>query len=161
MSIYVFGYGSLINVKTCKELYQIKNRIICPVTVSGMKRSFCVSSNGGKYKVLGVRESKKNDCNGLLIKMNSAEELANLFKREKNYIAKPLDQVRILFNYKKQLTLTAADQIICFYPLKKYLLTKKNAETIKIKPNYLNTCLEGASEQGEDFLQDFFTPLSV
>ena len=126
--------------------------------IDGLKRSFNVSSTGGKYKVLGVKEIKgknKNKCNGVLIKINTAEELAKLMTREKNYEPRWLDHKRLSFPYKKSVDLKPADQIIYFYPQAKYTLTKKAAEQVPIRPNYLNICLKGATALGDDFLQDF------
>jgi gamma-glutamylcyclotransferase (GGCT)/AIG2-like uncharacterized protein YtfP len=154
MSTYIFGYGSLINMK--ENTREISKRQIWPVMVDGLKRSFNVSSIGGKYKVLGIKEVKgKSKSNGVLIKLRTAEELAKLIDREKNYSTKWLDHKRISFPYKKQLTLNPDDQVIYFYPKAKYTLTKKAAEQLAIRPNYLTICLEGAVVLGEDFLQDF------
>ena len=157
MSIYVFAYGSLINMRDNKELFLKNKRKICPVMVSGLKRSFNVSSSGGKYKVLGVKNStdKNKQCNGILIEIDDSEELAKLIKREKNYTAKQLASERLSFPYKKHLSLTKADQIICFYPKAKYILKKKEASELKIRPKYLQICLAGARDFGEDFLHDF------
>ena len=156
MSTYIFGYGSLINMQeNANEINNPLKRKIWPVMVDGLKRSFNVSSTGGKYKVLGIKEVKKNKCNGILIKLRTAEELAKLIEREKNYSTKWLDHKRISFPYKKQLTLNPDDQVIYFYPKAKYTLTKKAAEQLAIRPNYLTVCLEGAVDIGEDFLQDF------
>ena len=158
MSIYVFGYGSLINMKENKaELnLNIKHKVV-PVAVSGLKRSFNVSSQGGKYKLLGIKETKNSaiKCNGILIQIRNTEELAKIMEREKNYKPKWLDHKRISFPYNKQLALKPSDQIIYFYPKAKYTLTKKAAEDLSIRPNYLSICLEGATNLGEDFLKDF------
>jgi len=157
MSIYVFGYGSLINMRENKELSVKNKQKICPVMVSGLKRSFNVSSTGGKYKVLGVKNNSdtKKQCNGILIEITDSEELAKLIKREKNYTPRQLALERISFPYIKHLSLTKADQIICFYPQAKYTLKKKEASELKIKPKYLQICLAGARDFGEDFLHDF------
>jgi hypothetical protein len=157
MSIYVFGYGSLINMSDNKVLFLKNKRKICPVMVSGLKRSFNVSSTEGKYKVLGVKEStdKNKQCNGILIEITDSEELAKLIKREKNYTPRQLAPERLSFPYKKHLSLNNTDQIICFYPQTKYILKKKEAAEIKIRPKYLQICLAGARDFGEDFLHDF------
>ena len=157
MSIYVFGYGSLINMRDNKLLFLKNKRKICPIMVSGLKRSFNVSSTGGKYKVLGVKEStdKNKQCNGILIEITDSEELAKLIKREKNYTPRQLTPERLSFPYKKYLSLNNTDQVICFYPQTKYILKKKEAAEIKIRPKYLQICLEGARDFGEDFLNDF------
>lgn len=160
MSIYVFGYGSLINMRENKELSVKNKRKICPVMVSGLKRSFNVitsSNTSAKYKVLGVKEStdKKKQCNGILIEITESEELVKLIKREKNYTPRQLSPERLSFPYKKHLSLNKADQIICFYPQSKYTLKKKEASELKIRPKYLQICLAGARDFGEDFLKDF------
>ena len=160
MSIYVFAYGSLINMPENKELPVKKKRKICPVMVSGLKRSFNVissSNTSAQYKVLGVKESSdvKNQCNGILIEITDSEELVILIKREKNYTPRQLALERISFPYKKHLSLTKADQIICFYPKVKYTLKNKEVSELKIRPKYLQICLAGARDFGEDFLHDF------
>ena len=155
MSIYVFGYGSLINKnELIKEIH--KNKNIIPVLVKGLKRSFNVSSKGGKYKVLGVRNSSssKAECNGVLVKVNK-EELAELIEREKNYSIKPIKKDRLSFPYGKEVELKNEDQLFCFYPETLFKLTKTESERIPIRPNYLNICLEGAKALGEDFFNDF------
>ena len=155
MSIYVFGYGSLINKnELIKEMN--KNKKVIPVIVKGLKRSFIVSSKGGKYKVLGVRNSSssKTECNGVLVKVNK-EELAELIEREKNYSIKQIKKDRLSFPYGKEVELKKEDTIFCFYPEPLFKLTKTQSERIPIRPNYLNICLEGAKALGEDFFNDF------
>lgn len=155
MSIYVFGYGSLINMKENKELIFKKGRIICPVMVNGLNRAFNVSSS--KYKVLGVKDTKNanKQCNGILIKIDYAEELAKLLHREANYTSKELNLARISFPYKKKLILQPGDKVLCFYPKTKFTLTQKASKQLNIRPNYLNICLDGSANFGKDFLQDF------
>jgi hypothetical protein len=155
MSIYIFGYGSLINMKENRELNSKKRRIICPVMVDGLKRAFNVSSS--KYKVLGVKDTKNpnNQCNGILIKIDYAEELAKLLQREVNYTSKELDLARITFPYNKKLSFQPGDKVLCFYPKAKFTLTQKTSNQLNIRPNYLNICLNGAANFGKDFLQDF------
>lgn len=157
MSIYIFGYGSLINMKENKELKFIKRRIICPVMVNGLKRAFNVSSSN--YKVLGVKDTKdiQKKCNGILIKIDNAEEFAKILQREANYTPKELDLSRISFPYKKKITLHSDDKVLCFYPKSKFTLTQKNSKELDIRPEYLNICLTGASNFGKEFLQDFIS----
>jgi hypothetical protein len=154
MTIYVFGYGSLINMQENKELTQPKKT--CPALVHGLKRSLNV---GGKnYLVFGVKNVKTSQCNGLLMKVNESE-LAQLQEREKLYVMKPLDKARIEFPYKKNIHFNHADQIVCFYPQAKYVLTKKELLTKQHlymhSENYLRTCKTGAAVISEEFLKDF------
>ena len=156
MSVYIFGYGSLLNKKELKNEFNKKKKII-PVIVTGLKRSFDVSSSsssGSKYKVLGVQDSKKAWCNGVLFKVNE-EELDKLIERESNYIVKTIEQNRISFDYGKQLTFKKDDQVLCFYPKPLYRLNKKQSTSRPIRPNYETICLEGARAFGPDFLRDF------
>ena len=153
MTVHVFAYGSLLNKEELKNEFNIKKKII-PVMISGLKRSFDVSSSNDKYKVLGVKNKKGARCNGALFKV-SEEELEKLIKREKNYTIKAIDINRISFDYGKKITFKKDDQVRCFYPKPLYRLDKKQRESRPIRPNYLNICLEGAAKLGEDFLQDF------
>jgi hypothetical protein len=159
MSVYIFGYGSLINKEELKNEFNIKKKVI-PVIVSGFTRSFDVSSSssssssGGKYKVLGIKNKKGAWCNGIVFKVNE-EELVKLIERESNYIVKAIEQNRISFDYGKHVTFKKEDIILCFYPKPLYRLNKKQSTSRPIRPNYLNICLEGAKALGEDFLRDF------
>ena len=163
MSTYIFGYGALINIKNIKEIKYNKNRTICPVSVTGLKRTFNVISQNGQYKVLGVKDTpnKKQHCNGVLIKINTAEELAHLITREKKYEPKWLNPKRILFNYDKKIKLNPADHIIYFYPTPPNTLTQKAAKELDIRPNYLNNCLAGARDFGDVFLRDFIQTIQM
>ena len=152
MSTYVFGYGSLINMEKNTELNNSIHKKICPVTVKGLKRSLNV--NGKNHRVFGVKDVKTAFCNGLLFKVTD-KELDNLIEREKLYTIKPLSKSRILFNYKKCITFKPNDEVICFYPMKKYVLTKTKLDTKPINENYLQICIEGSSKINKQFLDDF------
>ena len=95
MTIYVFGYGSLINMQENKELTQPKKT--WPVMINGLKRSLNV--RGKNHLVFGVKDVKTSHCNGILFKVN-AEELARLQEREKLYKMKTIDIKRVEFPYK-------------------------------------------------------------
>jgi len=158
MTVYVFAYGSLLNKEQLKKEFN-KNKKVLPVIISGFTRYFNVSSSGGKYKVLGIKNKKGAQCNGILFTL-SEEELEKLIKREKNYSIKTIENKRVSFHYGKTIVLNENDQVLCFYPKPNYILTKKEADKIPIRPYYLTTCLEGAKSMGEDFLHDFVQGLS-
>jgi hypothetical protein len=152
--MYIFGYGSLINMKeNTNELTNPLRKKITPVEVTGLQRSLNVFN---KHRLLGVKDVKNKMCNGILFKVTQ-KELANLIEREKLYTPKLIEPERILFSYKKQIKFKPDDQIICFYPQAKNVLKKKDIDTttIPVRPKYLTICLEGAAELGEDFLKDF------
>jgi cation transport regulator ChaC len=152
MTIYVFGYGSLINMQENKELTQPKKS--WPVIINGLKRSLNV--NGKNHLVYGVKDVKTSHCNGILFKVN-AEELARLQEREKLYSMKTIEKKRVEFPYKKTLHFKPADQIVSFYPQAKYVLTKKELTTQQPlqSPHYLHLCQRGAEEMGTTFYKDF------
>jgi hypothetical protein len=155
MAIYVFGYGSLINMQENKEL--TLPRKSWPVVVNGLKRSLNV--HGKNHLVFGVKDVKTSHCNGILFKVNAAE-LDRLQEREKLYTMKTLDKTRIDFPYKKKLKFKPADTIVCFYPQAKYVLTKKelaaktSSQPLKMH-NYLRVCHTGAAAISDDFCNDF------
>lgn len=150
MTIYVFGYGSLINMQENKELTQPKKS--WPVMINGLKRSLNVQ--GKNHLVFGVKDVKTSNCNGILFKVN-AEELSRLQEREMLYKMKTIDIKRVEFPYKKTLHFKAADQIVCFYPQAKYVLTKKELATKTQPLHYLRKCQTGAEEIGQIFYKDF------
>jgi len=150
MTVYLFGYGSLINMKENKELTESKKS--WPVRMNGLKRSLNVE--GKNHLVFGVKDVKTSHCNGILFKV-SPIELARLEEREKLYTIKRIDKKRVEFPYKKTLQLKPADQIICFYPRAKYVLTKKETATKPSSQNYSRICCTGAAAISEEFYDDF------
>jgi hypothetical protein len=154
MTIYVFGYGSLINMQENKELTLPKKT--WPVMVNGLKRSLNV--HGKNHLVFGVKDVKSSHCNGILFKVNP-EELARLQEREKLYTIKTLDKTRVEFPYKKIIQFKPADTIVCFYPQAKYVLTKKELvakQPLKMQA-YMRICQRGAAAISADFYNDFLT----
>ena len=152
MTIYVFGYGALLNLPLIKELTQPKKS--WPVVINGLKRSLNVM--GQKHLVFGVKDVKTAWCNGVLFKVTE-NELARLQEREKLYTMKTVDKQRVEFPYKKTLRFKPADQMVCFYPQAKYVLTKKELMAKKPlqSPDYLRICQTGAAAISADFYNDF------
>jgi len=154
MTIYVFGYGALLNLKTVKEFSQSKKS--WPVVMNGLKRSLNVM--GQRHLVFGVKDVKTSHCNGILFKVN-AEELARLQEREKLYTMKTIYKNRVDFAYEKTLQFKPVDQIVCFYPQAKYVLTKKELVT-KIplhmqSQHYVDNCKMGAAAVSTEFYEYF------
>ena len=154
MSIYVFGYGSLINMNNNIELTNFLNKKIYPVIVKGLKRSLNVA--GRNHKVFGVKDVKTSLCNGILFKVNN-KDLKYLIERESLYTIKNIDKNRINFSYDKHINFNINDKIYCFYPEPKYILNKKNINNLPISKKYLNICKQGSSFIGNNFLQDFIS----
>jgi hypothetical protein len=155
MTIYVFGYGALLNLKTIKELDQTKKRKTCPVMVQGLKRSLNVE--GQQHRVFGVKDVPSAHCNGILFTV-SATELGHLIEREKLYTLKPLAKERIEFPYKKCIHFQPADQVVCFYPQRKFVLSQKELAANSVlhsTQSYVDRCKRGAAEISAAFYADF------
>ena len=152
MTIYVFGYGSLINMELNKELTQPKK--ITPVMVKGLKRSLNVIGPLNKQLVFGVKDVKTANCNGILIKVNLIE-LEKLQQREKLYTMKKLEKKRIDFYYNKSIKFNTYDEIICFYPQSKYVVPKTKLSSKPLIPRYIDICTEGAKQISTEFYDDF------
>jgi hypothetical protein len=150
MTVYLFCYGELMNLKTVKEINQPKQS--WPVMINGLKRSLNVT--GKNNIVFGIKEEKGELCNGLLIKV-SQDELSRLKKREKLYTLKLLDKERVEFPYKKILQFNPTDQIVYFYPKVNYVLNKNELAPSLQTQRYLHLCQTGAAEIGRDFYNDF------
>ena len=143
MTIYIFGYGALLN--TVKEIEEPRKH--WPVVVKGLKRSLNV--RGRRHRVFGVKAVPSAFCNGLLIKINAAE-LAQLQEREKLYTMTSLAKERVFFPYDQRIQFQPADQIIYFYPQTKYVVPFSS------KPSaYVRKCKAGAAAISDIFLQDF------
>ena len=131
--IYIFGYGSLINIKTIAELDKTQKRTTCPVNISNLQRSWCVHGKSQTY--LGIKDTCKFSCNGLLLSV-SPTELYDLCNREEFYTLKEIDKSRIKFVYGKTINLDN-DKIYSFYSI----TTNEPDETHPILNKYLYKCL--------------------
>ena len=160
MSVYVFGYGMLINLAKIYEIKIASRKKIYPVVVDGLKRSLNVLGGSElKYKVMGVKDVKTANCNGVLFKVTQ-KELMDLIAREQLYTPKTLDPTRISFAYNKaSLHFKPTDKIVCFYPQPKYVLPKKELAAYPVKPGYLKNCLDGAAQFNVAFYEDFLASL--
>ena len=136
MTMWVFGYGSLINYDA-----QIKY----PVIISGLKRSWHVRGESQKQTYLGVQDNKDFQCNGVVIKVTLLE-LEEIIKREEYYINIPISRDRINRNFSN------TDIIYCFYS------NNFNKPTIEypICKKYIKECIQGCKQYGSDFVKEFF-----
>ena len=145
--IYVFGYGSLININTINELSNIPNKKTCPVNIDGLKRSWHVRGKIQTY--LGIEDNPNYTCNGLLIEVTELE-LDKLSKREEFYIKRPIDKSRIRFDYDKFLQISD-DIIYSFYSLK-YDNPDRGHPILQ---KYIYRCLIGCIKISKKFYNDF------
>ncbi len=142
MTTYIFGYGSLINMKYNKELKSPLSRRTYPVIVENMQRQLNVY--GAKHLVLGVRDKPHAKTNGILFKV-TAEELQKLIRRESLYEPRPLAFARLTFyNFiKNEIQFEENDRILCFYPLLPILKKIYTPKNDKAMQKYIKICLDG------------------
>jgi hypothetical protein len=154
MSIYIFGYGSLINMSHNKQLVNPSERVIYPVIVNHMERLWNVCGKSQTY--LGVLDKNNFKTNGILFKV-SEEELLKLIEREIYYDTKLVSSDRISF-YKDDILFNTNDKIICFYSK-----NNNNNNNIICKPinlSYLYLCLEGCLKISKSFTKDFINMIT-
>jgi len=149
MTIYIFGYGSLINTKYVKELKNIsRNRI--PVYINNLLRHWILCSNNGQY--FGVYDKNNYKTNGILLEVDQ-EELIKLDKREKYYTRHILNHDRIIY-YNDDNIIDVNDIVYIYYPHKTRAIKtmyKKNKQS----ENYLIKCLSGCLKINQKFFIDF------
>ena len=98
---FVFGYGLLI----CEKSRSITNpglaeKEALPVIIQDVERVWSARTKTG-YTAMGVQFNKGSECTGVLIEIDTEEELADLDRREANYDRRPIqldniDQVPFL-----------------------------------------------------------------
>ena len=148
MTIYVFGYGTLINrhLKNYIKEFDNYDRIIIPTFVYNLQRHWILASNNNIY--LGIYDKLNYKTNGLLIEVNEYE-LERLDKREKYYIRKEINKNRI------ENILDAKDIVYTYYSDEKTtqrtLFNKFSRQNLK----YLIVCLSGCIRISKQFLFDF------
>ena len=144
-------FGSLINKLELKKggFHLDSSR---SVVVRGFKRVFCQEPSwrpdqGEQRAVLNVISSEQHWFNALLISSLNDAFLADLDKREKGY-----NRIRVAPSYLR------GYHFLHTTPHNIYIhVGKADKQSDSIVPNasYLSICLEGASQWGEDFYNDF------
>ena len=149
MSIYVFGYGSLIEVKNIPQISQACIRQFWPVRVQGLARSLCVRH--GSSRVFGVQSVPSAVCNGVLFEVVLAE-LEALAKREEYYFPALLDAKQLEFPYGDPgPLLRPQDSCVYFSPRNQYIVE----EQTRSSDNYLERCKQAAFAISQSFYDEF------
>lgn len=159
---YIFGYGSLINRSTLKELNNIKMKNLIPVTILNLQRNLIETStriNKLNYQYFGIHDKIGSTTNGVLIQVED-DELERLDLREKIYLRKIIDKSRIIFNYGHPIFFNKDDIVFAYYT--NYNDTNININIKVAKYNkseqtkkYILSCLKGSMEINKRFLIDF------
>ncbi len=152
MSIYVFGYGSLINMSENVELENYMQCEIIPVKIMGLQRKWNIHGENQTY--LGIIENDDFWCNGIIFRV-SDKDLNYLDLREKYYEKRFIKKEKIKFyeDYDKNIVFIENDQIIYYHADPKYLGSPSTK--YPIKEEYLNICLIGCEKISKLFKMDF------
>lgn len=160
---YIFGYGSLMNRSTLKELNNIKTKNLIPVTILNLQRNLIETStqnnklNKVNYQYFGIHDKIGSTTNGVLIQVED-DELERLDLREKFYLRKIIDKSRIIFNYGHPIFFNKDDIVFAYYT--NYNDTYINIKVAKYNKSeqtkkYILSCLKGCMEINKRFLIDF------
>ena len=153
---YIFGYGSLMNRSSLKELDNIKTKKLIPVLILNLQRNL-IQSNQSNSQYFGIEDKIGSNTNGVIIPVTD-DELKRLDLREKFYLRKKILIERIKFNYGYQISFNKDDTVYAYYTnyedsLNYVRLTKYNKSEHTKK--YVILCLKGCMEINKKFLIDF------
>lgn len=126
---YVFGYGSIINLKSANKTTKAKN--LKPKTIFGFSREWNINIEGVNQTALGIIKKKGSKCNGVLVEVDDLKEMD---KREIGYN-------RVLVE----------DNIWVYIPKK----TNKATKDYPIVQSYVDVVLEGCFKISNDFAKEF------
>lgn len=132
--MYLFGYGSLINLASAQKAFKrvLKQEDLIPVSINGFEKVWNSIENiqfdgvdvNGVF--LNLKRSPESSTNGVIIKITN-EELELLKLREKNYTCItikasnaniPLDEDIIAFMTTNEEKIATKDTKNCFIPAK-------------------------------------------
>ena len=149
--MWIFGYGSLINVKSVQRSLPKVDDLI-PVRITGYQREFRIASSyrvdhdiGLPISVLNLVKSADSKVNGVAFFVDDSD-YEILCDREKVYQPKPC--IMTLLNDTRE-----AFEGVFFQAVNKPLYPF--LEESKVQFDYLQECLAGCDNFGDDFKQEF------
>jgi hypothetical protein len=153
---YIFGYGSLMNRSSLKELNNVKNKNLIPVSILNLQRHL-IQSNQSNSQYFSIEDKIGSITNGVIIQVTD-DELKRLDLREKFYLRKKISIKRIKFNYGYDISFNKDDTVYAYYTSHDDLLRilrKAKYNKSEHTKKYIITCLKGCVEINKKFLIDF------
>jgi len=160
--MYLFGYGSLINITSAQKSFKrkLKQEDLIPVSIKGYKKIW----NAIEYiqfadniKINGVfLNLEKNDfnkTNGVLIKITD-EELKTLKIREKNYAC-------ITIKAKDVEGYCLNEDVIAFMTIKKDRIATNTTKNCFIASKYIDILTSSFNVYSDDFVLEYQKCLST
>jgi len=158
LDLAVVTYGSLLHPEEIEALFHIDDQLIEPIRVKNFARRFSKSVaehlrdvKGSQSGVLNVHPEPDHSFNGLLIGPLSEKGLRKYAFREREYDVKFLDPNRLDFYTEPQWNLDRFEGIFTCY----WNPSDDTIPNYEPVPDYLDLCLEGAQQWGEEFLEEF------
>ena len=152
MTIYIFGYGSIINLKYIRQIDIKKKRNIFPIMLDNHLRHWIYTTSKNIY--LGLYKQQSMNVNGILVEVDELE-LKLLDKRERYYIRKEINKNDIIKSY-GPIKINSDDVIYAYYsdPSKseKWIFDFKSEQMKDYLYNVLSGCIKINRKFFEDFL---------
>jgi cation transport regulator ChaC len=160
MSIYVFGYGSLISVESASRTLRRKISLsdLIPGYLLSYKRGWTLKDKVFSESLtreidavfLNIEKAPGKMLNGVLIKINE-EELENLRTREKNY---DTFEVTSLIKFTNEASIDPASKAFTFVGKDAYKVSNEDDDSF-IMNRYVNIVLTACARLGESFHREY------
>jgi cation transport regulator ChaC len=154
--MYLFGYGSLINIKSAQKSFKrvLKQEDLIPVTVEGYEKvwnSIELIEFDDKKEVNGIflnlRQNKTAQTNGVVLKI-SDEEFEMLKLREKNYSC-----ITIKADCAKNINLD--EDIIAFMTQNEEKIAKEDTPNCFIPSKYIDLLTSAFDAYSDSFIVEY------
>lgn len=160
--MYIFGYGSLININSAQKSFKrkLQTKDFLPVVLYGYEKvwnsiEYIEFENEKKvYEgiFLNLQKNPKANTNGIVIKITE-EEFQFLKQREKNYSCLTLDVADIF-------GLETDEKIYTFITTKEDKIANKSNTKCVIPKRYIDLLEEGISFYDDKFKKEFISSYS-
>lgn len=154
--MYLFGFGSLINIKSAQKSFKrvLKQEDLIPVTAKGVKKVWNSIEHidfedkkdvNGVFLNLAVDDN--SSANGVVVKV-SDEEFELLKQREKNYSS-------IIIKKQNIIGCQLEDDVIAFMTTNEEKIAKKGDKNCYIPAKYIELLTESFSSYSKNFIEKY------
>ena len=158
--MYIFGYGSLVNIKSAQKSFkrELKHEDFIPIVLNGYKKvwnaiEYIIFENEEKITngiFLNLERNEKAHTNGILLKITQ-EEFEFLKLREKNYSCIELKSIS---NFETE------EKIYTFMTTNKEKIAQKDCKNCFIPKKYITLVEEGLKPYSNEFREEFIKSYS-
>jgi hypothetical protein len=158
--MYIFGYGSLVNIASAQKSFkrELKHEDFIPVVVSGYKKVWnsieCIVFDADEEIVNGIflnlQKDESESTNGVLLKI-TPEEFEFLKLREKNYSCIEINSVQ---------DFVADEKVYTFMTTNEAKIAKDGDSSCFIPRKYIGLLEDGLEPYDKQFKKEFITSYS-